>query len=280
MKNNLTCTQHNGHAVRMLFRALCLALLLAATAPATAQIKLGGKKIDLGKAAAAVSDVVNAATLSDGDIARMSSEYMEWMDTHNPLASPESELGRRLDSLTRNIADVNGIKPNFGVYEVVDVNAFACGDGSIRVCAGLMEIMDDNEVLAVIGHELGHVCHTDTKDAMKNAYLMSAAKNAAGAADGTAAQLTESELGSLAEAFTSSKFSRTQENAADDYAFEFSIQQGIDPYSMANALNKLVELSGGSKSGLVQKMFSSHPDSAARAARMKEKADAYVAAQQ
>ncbi len=49
---------------------------------------------------------------------------------------------------------------------------------------------------------------------------------------------------------------------------------------MGNSLNKLVELSKGAKSSTVQKMFSSHPDSEKRAARMKEKADAYVAAHQ
>ena len=50
---------------------------------------------------------------------------------------------------------------------------------------------------------------------------------------------------------------------------------------MGNSLNKLVELSKGAKASTVQKMFSSHPDSEKRAARMKEKAaNARVAAQQ
>ena len=69
--------------------------------------------------------------------------------------------------------------------------AFACGDGSVRVCGGLMKIMDDDEVFAVIGHEIGHVVHSDAKDAMKNAYLTSAAKNAAGAVSGTVSKLTD-----------------------------------------------------------------------------------------
>ena len=46
--------------------------------------------------------------------------------------------------------------------------------------------MTDDEVLAVIGHEIGHVVHQDTKHAMKNAYLRSAAKNMAGAVSETA----------------------------------------------------------------------------------------------
>ncbi len=44
---------------------------------------------------------------------------------------------------------------------------------------------------------------------------------------------------------------------------------------MADGLNRLVELSQGAKASTVQKMFSSHPDSEKRAARMKKKAEEY-----
>ncbi|MFP1497472.1 M48 family metalloprotease [Escherichia coli] len=38
-----------------------------------------------------------------------------------------------------------------------DVNAFAMANGCIRADSGLMDMMTDNEVEAVIGHEMGHV---------------------------------------------------------------------------------------------------------------------------
>ena len=139
----------------------------------------------------------------------------------------------------------------------------------------------DDELMAIIGHEIGHVVHADVKHAMKNAYLSSAARNAAGAAEGsTLAKLSDSQLGEVVTAFTGAQFSQKQEYAADEYGFEFSVKNGFSPYGMGNSLNKLVELSKGAKSSTVQKMFSSHPDSEKRAARMKEKADAYTAAQQ
>ena len=144
-----------------------------------------------------------------------------------------------------------------------------------------MKIMDDNEVLAVIGHEIGHVLHTDSKDAMKQAYLTSAAKNAVGAASNTAAKLTDSQLGSLAEALAGAQYSQKQENAADDYGFEFSIANGIDPYSMYNSLNKLLELSAEApKSSKFRQLFSSHPETQKRVERMKAKADEYTKNQQ
>lgn len=252
---------------------LVMAVLLAGISGVTGQIKLGKVKIDTQKMVRAASDVAGAVTLSDADIAAMSKEYMQWMDTHNPLASQDSELGKRLAELTQNVK-VDGLTLNFKVYEVVDVNAFACGDGSVRVCAGLMEIMDDDELMSVIGHEIGHVVNKDTRDAMKNAYMRSAAKNAAGAMNETVAKLSDSELGALAESLANAQYSQKQESAADDFGFEFCIKNNIDPYASSKALTKLVELeNGNAKSSKVQKMFSSHPDSEKRAARMKEKAD-------
>ena len=122
--------------------AMIAFVLLGMGMTASAQF---GKKINLGKALQAGKDVVSAVTLSDADIANMSKEYMVWMDAHNPLTKPDSEYGKRLERLTGHIKEVDGLKLNFGVYEVIDVNAFACGDGSVRICAGLMDVMTDEE---------------------------------------------------------------------------------------------------------------------------------------
>lgn len=260
---------------------LISAVVVAAACPseASAQFKIGGKKVDAGKLLNAGKDVAKAVTLSDADIARLSRESVEWMDANNPVAADTTAYGARLKRLTEGITDAEGLPLNFKVYLVTDVNAFACGDGSIRVFAALMDLMDDDELMAIIGHEIGHVVHADTKHAMKNAYLASAARNAAGAAEGSAlAKLSESQLGEVVTAFTDARFSQKQEFEADEYGFQFSVKHGFSPYAMANSLNKLVELSRGAKASVVQKMFSSHPDSEKRAARMKERADAYAEA--
>ena len=251
---------------------ILLALLLGTAAGLQAQIKIGGRKIDTRKAVQAAGDIATAVTLSDEDIAHMSSEAVEWMDAHNPVDTAEYDA--RLKRLTAGITEVGGLPLNFKVYYVVDINAFACGDGSIRVFAALMDIMDDDELMAIIGHEIGHVVHADVKHAMKNAYMASAAIHAAGAAGGTVGKLTESQLGEVTQAFLGAQFSQKQEYAADEYGFEFCVKHGFSPYGMANSLTKLVELSKGEKASAVQKMFSSHPDSEKRAARMKAKADA------
>ena len=76
------------------------------------------------------------------------------------------------------------MKLNYKVYLVTDINAFACADGSVRVFSSLMDLMTDDELLAVIGHEIGHVKNEDTKDAIKSAYMRAAAQDAASSASG------------------------------------------------------------------------------------------------
>ena len=136
---------------------LMMALMCGLSITASAQFKIGGKKINVGKVVQAGADAAKAITLSDADVAAMSKEYMQWMDQHNPLTAPDSEYGKRLEKLTGNIKEVDGLKVNFGVYEVIDVNAFACGDGSVRICAGLMDLMTDDEVMEIINTYDNHI---------------------------------------------------------------------------------------------------------------------------
>ena len=265
---------------KILIWGLVLLASAAGTGSASAQLRIGGRKINTSKLLSAGKDVAQAITLSDKDIADLSREAVAWMDENNPVAPDSSEYVQRLKRLTEGITDADGLPLNFKVYLVTDVNAFACGDGSIRVFSSLMDLMDDDQLMAIIGHEIGHVVHADVKHAMKNAYLASAARNAAGAAEGSVvAKLSESQLGDVVTAFTDAQFSQKQEYAADEYGFEFATSHGFSPYAMYSALNRLLELSQGEKASRVQKMFSSHPDTEQRAARMKEKADALAAAE-
>jgi putative metalloprotease len=254
-------------------KILILALALTCSA-VSAQIKIGAKA---GRLIDAGLNTVKAVTLSDADVAALCRESVAWMDANSPVADETTAHSQRLARLTANLKSVNGMPLNFKVYDVPDINAFASGDGSIRVFGGLMEIMDDDELMAIIGHEIGHVANGDVRDAMKMAHGIAAAKSGIGAIGG-AAKFTDSQWGDLTGAFMESKFSRDQENEADDYGMRVCVENGFSPYGMANSLDELVRLSeGGAQASAVQKMFSSHPDSAARAARMRAAADSFAA---
>ena len=226
----------------------------------------------------ATVDVLKAADLSDDEVQRMAAQYVRYCDAQNRVAPAGDPYAERLARLTGRYVAVNGIPLNFKVYKTSAVNAFATADGSIRVFSGLMDRLGDDELMAIVGHEMGHVRNHDTIGAMRKAYLASAARNALGAVGGALGALSASQLGSIAEQYASAQFSQGQETLADDFSFGFLIRNGYDTYAMASALEKITQISrqGGSEADEVMQLFSTHPDSAWRAARMRSKADRHL----
>ncbi len=214
-------------------------------------------------------------TLTDEQMAEYVKEYIDWMDKHNPVTPADNPYTIRLNKLTEGLTSVEGIPLNFKVYDVIDVNAFACADGSVRVFSSLMDIMSDEELLGVIGHEVGHVAHKDSKKAFRTALLTSALKDGISSTGGKAAALTDSQLGSLGEALVNANYSQKQERAADDYGYEFLKKGGKNPWSMALSFQKLKALqeeAGAKKDSKINQLFSTHPDIDARIKRMEERA--------
>ncbi len=135
--------------------------------------------------------------------------------------------------------------------------------------------MSDEELLGVIGHEIGHVAHKHSKKAFRTALLTSALKDGIASANGTAAALTDSQLGSLGEALVNANYSQKQEREADDYGYEFLKKAGKNPWSMALSFQKLKALqeeAGAQKNSKLNQLFSTHPDIDARIKRMEERA--------
>ena len=245
----------------MLVAAFCM----LSTTPAMAQFNLG-------KAVGGAAKAVKAATLTDADVANYVKEYITWMDQHNQVCADDNPYAIRLKKLTEGLTNVEGIPLNFKVYYVIDVNAFACADGSVRVFSSLMDIMTDDELLAIIGHEIGHVKNEDTKDAIKAAYTRAALQEAGSAASSTVKALSESQIGEMAEAMLDAKHSKKQESQADEYSYNFMKKHGYNVVGVYTAFKKLALLSGGETQSRFQKMMSSHPDSEKRAEAAKKRA--------
>ena len=249
-----------------------LFLFLAAALSCGCQI-LSPRNWDYGHLLNAGGKAVTAASLTDAQISELCRQSVAYADAQTPLAPAKYQ--QRLAKLMSGVKDVDGKPLNFKVYQSNEVNACAYGDGSVRVNSALMDLMDDDELIAVIGHELGHVANKDSMKAMKRAYLSSAAREAVYAAGGVG-QLAGTVLGDISEAYVNAQFSQKQESNADEYGFQFAIDNGHDPYSMCRSLEKLNSLSAGGQSSALAKMFSSHPDSAKRAAKMRKKADQFT----
>lgn len=237
--------------------------------PATAQFNLK-------KAVGAAASTVKAVTLTDEQMAEYVKEYIDWMDKHNPVTPADNPYTIRLNKLTEGLTSVEGIPLNFKVYDVIDVNAFACADGSVRVFSSLMDIMSDDELLGIIGHEIGHVMKHHSKNAFRTQLLTDALKDGIASTGGKAAALTESQLGTLGSGLINAKFSQKQENEADNCGYDFLVSKGKNPWGMVMAFEKFLKMEGenGGKSSYVSKMFSSHPETQARIDKMTKRCQA------
>lgn len=231
-----------------------------------AQINLGEKALG------AVQKGVAGFTFSDEEAATMSKEAVVKMDAENKVAGPKDAYTIRLNKIFGKHSAENGLKLNYKVYLTKDINAFATADGSVRVFSGLMDIMDDNELLAVIGHEIGHVANHDTRDAIKAAYKKEALVDAVASQSDKVAKLTESQLAQIGNAMLDSRHSRQQESEADLFSYDFMKRHKYNVNAVESAFTILAKQSEGTESNFLTRMMSSHPEPKQRAEDAKQRA--------
>jgi putative metalloprotease len=225
------------------------------------------------KALGAVQKGYAGFTFSNEDAAKMSKEAVVKMDAEHVIAGPTDPYTIRLNRIFGKYTNAYGLELNYKVYVVKEVNAFATADGSVRVYTGLMDVMDDNELLVVIGHEIGHVVNKDSRDAVRAAYQKEALIDGVASQSGTVAMVTDSQLGKIGSAMIDSKHSRKQESEADDFAYEFMKKNGYDVNAVESAFAILAKMSEGAQSDFLTKMMSSHPDSKERSENARKRAE-------
>ena len=113
-----------------------------------------------------------ALTLTDAQVQAYVHQYVTQLDAQSTILPESSAYTKRLRKLTAGLDGVNEVPLNFKVYKENEVNAFACADGSVRVYTGLMDLMTDDEVMGVLGHEIGHVGLKHTKKQFQQAMLV------------------------------------------------------------------------------------------------------------
>ncbi|EDV9231045.1 M48 family metallopeptidase [Salmonella enterica subsp. arizonae] len=234
----------------MKIRALLLAMGMATALT-------GCQNMDSNGLLSSGAEAFQAYTLSDAQVKALSDQSCQELDSKAKIAAALGD-------------NINGQPVNYKVYETKDVNAFAMANGCIRVYSGLMDMMTDNEVEAVIGHEMGHVALGHVKKGMQVALGTNAVRVAAASAGGVVGSLSQSQLGDLGEKLVNSQFSQRQESEADDYSYDLLRKRGISPAGLATSFEKLAKLEAGRQSS----MFDDHPASAARAQHVRDRMSA------
>lgn len=158
-------------------------------------------------------------------------------------------------------------------------NAFAIPGGYVYVTRQLLALMNDEAELAgVLGHEVGHVAarHSEKRQRASQRNSIIGLLGQIGAAvllgDSAAGQLGQQVFGTGTQLLTL-KYSRKQEEEADDLGVRYLSSAGYDPKALSSMLASLAAQqaidarSQGGDARSVPEWASTHPDPARRVSR-------------
>jgi predicted Zn-dependent protease len=210
------------------------------------------------------------AMMSDERLARQSKAQFTQLKKKDPVSKNRSyqkmieRIGKRITDVAK--VDVPGTDWEFVVFDKSEPNAFAMPGGKVGVNSGLIELAneDEDEIAAVIGHEVAHVAKRHSNKRMSQGVgvalggiLLDTAMRNKSSNDRA---LARGAYGVGATVGAVLPFSRSQEREADDLGLIYSAKAGYDPRASIRFWQKMM-----SKSRRKMPQFlSTHPDSGKR----------------
>lgn len=168
--------------------------------------------------------------------------------------SPEEEATVRYLNSLIGFTTAESAKPF--KYEVFLIegspNACAMPGGVICVTKGLMNILESEaELLAILGHEIGHIERGHLFDAARGEMLRRKIQS-------SSVPAYASEVIQMVVATT---FNKTQEDEADEYGFRTLLKKGYDPFAMSSSFEKLLPRTSSNQkmTDPFNDFFSTHP---------------------
>jgi predicted Zn-dependent protease len=158
---------------------------------------------------------------------------------------------------------------HFAVLDTNEINAFACPGGTILVTKGMLKMVrTEDELAAVLSHEVGHVAQKHGLQAISSARWTEVVTTLA---TETAKAYTAAEMASLVDLFQGTVddvfktlvvygYGREQELEADGLAIGCLKTCGYDGRQFVSLLDRLEQTSKQTSGGI----FSTHPDLAER----------------
>jgi len=179
----------------------------------------------------------------------------------------------RVNSIGRRIAAVSDrqdLKYHFKVLENKDINALSTPGGYVYVNTGLLDKADDDELAAVIGHEVGHIAARHAVQAIDANKWISGGMILATILIKSDNKKAVMEGASMALDVIMKGYSREDEFEADKLGVRYAYYAGFDPNGAVTFMEKLRQ---AGKDDRIAVYFSTHPLYSERIA----KARAYAA---
>ncbi|MEI2635366.1 MAG: M48 family metallopeptidase [Methylotenera sp.] len=217
--------------------------------------------------------------LPSGSVDKMSaqaySQTLKEAETKKTLNADKAQLDRVRGISNRLIAQVGVFRPDatkwnweVNVEKNDQLNAYCMPGGKIMVYSGMMDKLQatDDELGAVIGHEIAHALREHGRERMSQAYvqqfgLQALASLVTGSAGGAAVQAA----GMGSQLFFALPNGREQEREADKMGLELAARAGYNPDAAVTLWQKMTANSKGAP----PEFLSTHPASENRIADLK-----------
>lgn len=205
-----------------------------------------------------------------GVAARVLSQY----DLYN-----HSEIIWYVNHIGKTLA-INSARPytyggyHFAVLDTDEINAFACPGGIIFITRGMLNLVqNEDELAAVLAHEIGHVTQKHGLKAISKARWtqvvttlgMEAAREYTGAQLDSLVNLFEGTIDDVFQTLVVRGYGRADEYEADKLGIACLEVSGYDPIEFQNLLEILKAAQSQESGGI----FSTHPNIADRIAKAK-----------
>ena len=174
---------------------------------------------------------------------------------------PNPSLQAYVQSIGTKLAATSE-RPNLTwTFRIVDdpaVNAFAIPGGFVYVTRGILAHMtNEAELATVMGHEIGHVTARHTAHQMSREQLASLGLAIGGIASSLVAKYAGVASQALGVLFL--KFSRDNENQADELGVRYSSRGNYDSREMVNVMRMLDKIEAQS-GGRLPEWLATHPN--------------------
>ena len=215
-----------------------------------------------------------AEALPAGFDRRIGENLLELLD-ENSFEPSQLAPERRARIVERFMQSAAVVAPGVGVrveFRAGEVNAFALPGGIIVVFDELVELAgDDDRVLGVLGHELGHVVHRHSTRQLFQALGVAAIAGVVWGDFSSLASNVPLILGVM-------RYGRAFEHEADDFALAFLRASNLSPRPLYEFFLRAQGLDEKRRTGEIPDFLSTHPDPYKRVERMRREVEAYEAA--
>lgn len=150
---------------------------------------------------------------------------------------------------------------HFAILDRSEINAFACPGGTILITRGMVSALrNEDELAAVLAHEVAHINHRDGIEAIQKSRWTEAltiigteAAKTYGSQDvARLVGIFEGSIDDVFKALVVNGYGKTQEYSADQTAMLYLARAGYDPRALLEFLNRLVAQGKGAEGGVLK----------------------------